>query len=181
MRALLYTCLSASTAMATAVPSVDRTVVLPVIGWVLLVLYICGSMHTVVTLLRYPADDEARLFVVISIFLVTVIPLLDLWIIASWKLLSEVPAFSGFFTLLLWIKNRVENGSWEEDSAEISNSVNIAQFDTAEAAERAAWMLKGKRINETQVELPDFNANAQALDAVASTIGSSWSWAKSTS
>ncbi len=50
-------------------------------------------------------------------------------------------------------------------------------LDTPEAAERAAWMLRGKYINEKQVEVPENNTNSETIDAVAMLVGSSWRWA----
>ena len=52
------------------------------------------------------------------------------------------------------------------------------QFDSAESAERAAWMLRGELVNETQVIVPRHNANSSALDAIAAIVGSGWSWVK---
>ena len=54
----------------------------------------------------------------------------------------------------------------------------IAQFDSAEAAERAAWMLRGECINKIQVDIPLHNANSSVLDTVASLVGSRWAWVK---
>jgi hypothetical protein len=54
----------------------------------------------------------------------------------------------------------------------------IAQFDSSEAAERAAWMLQGECVNQTQVIVPKHNANAYALDAIAALVGSRWTWVK---
>jgi hypothetical protein len=64
------------------------------------------------------------------------------------------------------------------DSTTESSSRKVVQFDTSEAAERAAWMLKGECINETQVIVPKHNANDLAIGAIASIVGSSWSWVK---
>jgi uncharacterized protein YjbI with pentapeptide repeats len=50
-------------------------------------------------------------------------------------------------------------------------------LDTPEAAERAAWMLRGDCIKENQVEVPENNTNSEAIDAVAEMVGSSWHWA----
>jgi hypothetical protein len=54
----------------------------------------------------------------------------------------------------------------------------IAQFDSPEAAERAAWMLGGECVNQIQVIVPKHNANAYALDAIAALVGSRWTWVK---
>jgi uncharacterized protein YjbI with pentapeptide repeats len=50
-------------------------------------------------------------------------------------------------------------------------------LDTPEAAERAAWMLRGKYVNEMQIEVPENNTNSETIDAVALMVGSSWRWA----
>jgi uncharacterized protein YjbI with pentapeptide repeats len=50
-------------------------------------------------------------------------------------------------------------------------------LDTPEAAERAAWMLRGDCIKENQVEVPENNTNSETIDAVAMLVGSSWHWA----
>jgi hypothetical protein len=64
------------------------------------------------------------------------------------------------------------------DSTTESSSKKVVQFDTPESAERAAWMLKGECINETQVIVPNQNANDLAIALIASVVGSSWSWVK---
>ncbi len=57
-----------------------------------------------------------------------------------------------------------------------SETETLIQFDTPEAAERAAWMLRGRCINQTQVAVPKFNANRETLSAVAASVGSKWQW-----
>jgi hypothetical protein len=66
--------------------------------------------------------------------------------------------------------------SESSDVFQIFQKGNIAQFDSAEAAEHAAWMLRGECVNQTQVIVPLHNANSYALDAIAALVGSRWAW-----
>jgi hypothetical protein len=68
--------------------------------------------------------------------------------------------------------------SAESEASNESRNRKVAQFDSAEAAERAAWMLRGECINVTQVIVPWRNANSYALNAIAAIVGSRWSWVK---
>ncbi|MCG9889800.1 MAG: hypothetical protein MH252_01840 [Thermosynechococcaceae cyanobacterium MS004] len=54
----------------------------------------------------------------------------------------------------------------------------IVQFDSAEAAEGAAWILRGRCTNKTQVVVPPHNSNSYALDTVSALVGSRWSLVK---